>query len=157
MAEPLASESPADASATAPGSGAETPSTTNERPAGSIHESLETNESNRLATALEKQVVWLTVPHEFLQKYGNDLDTSLIFAGLFSAISSAFIIQIQPELQADPDATTQALLLLLVQNMTGTASSAIQTVQQSAGPATIIHDRAVFCISATSLSSSPLS
>ncbi|KAJ7606007.1 hypothetical protein FB45DRAFT_951605 [Roridomyces roridus] len=32
-------------------------------------------------------------------KYSTDLDTSLIFAGLFSAVSSAFIIAIQPELQ----------------------------------------------------------
>ncbi|KAJ7340699.1 hypothetical protein DFH08DRAFT_875043 [Mycena albidolilacea] len=30
-------------------------------------------------------------------KYSTDLDISLIFAGLFSAISSAFIIQIQPQ------------------------------------------------------------
>jgi hypothetical protein len=37
-------------------------------------------------------------------------------AGLFSAVSSAFIIQIQPELKPDP---TQALLVLLVQNITG--------------------------------------
>ncbi|KAJ7921691.1 hypothetical protein B0H13DRAFT_2414865 [Mycena leptocephala] len=33
---------------------------------------------------------------EFQQKYSTDLDTALIFAGLFSAVSSAFIIQIQP-------------------------------------------------------------
>ncbi|KAJ7183683.1 hypothetical protein C8R46DRAFT_1308584 [Mycena filopes] len=33
---------------------------------------------------------------EFREKYGTDLDTALIFAGLFSAVSSAFIIQIQP-------------------------------------------------------------
>ncbi|KAJ7340587.1 hypothetical protein DFH08DRAFT_938517 [Mycena albidolilacea] len=36
---------------------------------------------------------------EFQQKYSTDLDTALIFAGLFSAISSAFIIQIQPAIQ----------------------------------------------------------
>ncbi|KAJ6574451.1 hypothetical protein B0H19DRAFT_875143, partial [Mycena capillaripes] len=35
---------------------------------------------------------------EFQQKYSTDLDTGLIFAGLFSAVGSAFIIQIQPEL-----------------------------------------------------------
>ncbi|KAJ7661866.1 hypothetical protein B0H17DRAFT_953380 [Mycena rosella] len=58
---------------------------------------------------------------QFQHKYGNDLDTSLIFAGLFSAVSSSFIIQIQPELQPDPNAVTQALLLVLVQNMTGAA------------------------------------
>ncbi|KAJ7636767.1 hypothetical protein FB45DRAFT_1138666, partial [Roridomyces roridus] len=39
---------------------------------------------------------------EYQQKYGTDLDTSLIFAGLFSAVSSAFIIQIQPEIQGTP-------------------------------------------------------
>ncbi|KAJ7474416.1 hypothetical protein B0H11DRAFT_1332622 [Mycena galericulata] len=36
---------------------------------------------------------------EFLQKWGTDLDTALIFAGLFSAVSSAFITQIQPQIQ----------------------------------------------------------
>ncbi|KAJ7327638.1 hypothetical protein DFH08DRAFT_940873 [Mycena albidolilacea] len=36
---------------------------------------------------------------ELLQRYSTDLDTSLIFAGLFSAVDSAFIIQIQPEIQ----------------------------------------------------------
>ncbi|KAJ7836456.1 hypothetical protein B0H14DRAFT_3460678 [Mycena olivaceomarginata] len=56
---------------------------------------------------------------EIQRKYGDDLDTSLIFAGLFSAVSSAFIIQIQPELQPDPNAPIEALLALLVQNITG--------------------------------------
>ncbi|KAJ6602849.1 hypothetical protein DFH09DRAFT_1470867 [Mycena vulgaris] len=37
---------------------------------------------------------------EFQRKYSTDLDTALIFAGLFSAVSSAFIIQIQPQLTA---------------------------------------------------------
>ncbi|KAF8193281.1 hypothetical protein K438DRAFT_1589556, partial [Mycena galopus ATCC 62051] len=36
---------------------------------------------------------------ELQQKYGTDLNAGLIFAGLFSAVSSGFIIQIQPELQ----------------------------------------------------------
>ncbi|KAJ7080692.1 hypothetical protein C8R44DRAFT_992403 [Mycena epipterygia] len=36
---------------------------------------------------------------EIQQRYSTDLDTSLIFAGLFSAIDSAFIIQIQPQVQ----------------------------------------------------------
>ncbi|KAJ7734472.1 hypothetical protein B0H16DRAFT_153668 [Mycena metata] len=73
---------------------------------------------------------------EFLQKYGNDLDASLIFAGLFSAVSSAFIIQLQPQFQGDPNATTEALLLLLVQNMTG-AVPAIQLSPQPT-PVTIV-------------------
>ncbi|KAJ7269197.1 hypothetical protein C8J57DRAFT_1000814, partial [Mycena rebaudengoi] len=70
---------------------------------------------------------------EFHKKYGTDLDTSLIFvsnlsilifswvilylkAGLFSAVSSAFIIQIQPELQQDPNEVMQQLLRILIHN-----------------------------------------
>ncbi|KAJ7896458.1 hypothetical protein B0H13DRAFT_1556058, partial [Mycena leptocephala] len=71
---------------------------------------------------------------ELQRKYGNDLDTSLVFAGLFSAVSSTFIIQIQGELLPDPNTETQALLILLVQNMTGVA---IQ-ISQQLGPATIV-------------------
>ncbi|KAJ6560822.1 hypothetical protein DFH09DRAFT_921424, partial [Mycena vulgaris] len=74
---------------------------------------------------------------EFQRKYGDDLDTSLIFAGLFSAVSSAFIIQIQPELQPDPNATTQALLLALVQNITGSTPAGLQ-IAEGTGPAPII-------------------
>ncbi|KAJ6551824.1 hypothetical protein B0H19DRAFT_951187, partial [Mycena capillaripes] len=72
---------------------------------------------------------------EFRTKYGGDLDTSLIFAGLFSAVTSAFIIQIQPGLQPDPNAITQALLVALVQNVTGSSPTAqgIQ-IQTLAGP-----------------------
>ncbi|KAF7352441.1 hypothetical protein MVEN_01208700 [Mycena venus] len=36
---------------------------------------------------------------EFHRKYSTDLDTALIFAGLFSAVDSAFIIQIQSGIQ----------------------------------------------------------
>ncbi|KAJ6472025.1 hypothetical protein C8R45DRAFT_1164782 [Mycena sanguinolenta] len=46
---------------------------------------------------------------EFLQRYSTDLDTSLIFAGLFSAVDSAFIIQIQPEIQ--PHGTRSIVIL----------------------------------------------
>ncbi|KAJ7203158.1 hypothetical protein GGX14DRAFT_399119 [Mycena pura] len=63
---------------------------------------------------------------EFKDKYGTNLDTSLIFAGLFSAVSSAFIIQIQPQLQPDPNVITQGLLLHLVQNLTGSVPPGIQ-------------------------------
>ncbi|KAJ7467513.1 hypothetical protein FB451DRAFT_949507, partial [Mycena latifolia] len=74
---------------------------------------------------------------EFLRKYGNDLDTSLIFAGLFSAVSSAFIIQIQPEFQPDPNATTEALLLILVQNITGPLPG-MQIPPQIGPPTTVV-------------------
>ncbi|KAJ7149471.1 hypothetical protein C8R43DRAFT_834376, partial [Mycena crocata] len=63
---------------------------------------------------------------EFQKKHGADLDTGLIFAGLFSAVSSAFIIQIQPELQPDPNASNQALLMFIVANITGNPSPELQ-------------------------------
>ncbi|KAJ7670690.1 hypothetical protein DFH06DRAFT_1468469 [Mycena polygramma] len=50
---------------------------------------------------------------EFQQKYSTDLDTALIFAGLFSAVDSAFIIQIQPDIQ--PHGTP--LIILVAQNL----------------------------------------
>ncbi|KAJ7191270.1 hypothetical protein GGX14DRAFT_600992 [Mycena pura] len=74
---------------------------------------------------------------EFKDKYGTNLDTSLIFAGLFSAVSSAFIIQIQPQLQPDPNVITQGLLLHLVKNITGSVPPGIQ-VPVPAGDSMII-------------------
>ncbi|KAJ6589416.1 hypothetical protein B0H19DRAFT_850034, partial [Mycena capillaripes] len=51
---------------------------------------------------------------EFQQKYSTDLDTALIFAGLFSAVSSAFIIQIQTQFTPD---TQVPLVLVAVQSL----------------------------------------
>ncbi|KAF8146684.1 hypothetical protein K438DRAFT_1689492, partial [Mycena galopus ATCC 62051] len=75
---------------------------------------------------------------EFQRKYGNDLDTSLIFAGLFSAVSSAFIIQIQPELQPDPNAKIEMLLAGLVRNMTGGTIPGIQFGGQTPLPEIVV-------------------
>ncbi|KAJ7081920.1 hypothetical protein C8R44DRAFT_905064, partial [Mycena epipterygia] len=46
---------------------------------------------------------------DFKEKYSTDLDTGLIFAGLFSAVTSAFIIQIQPQIQ--PKDTSKIVLV----------------------------------------------
>ncbi|KAJ6550327.1 hypothetical protein B0H19DRAFT_1265158 [Mycena capillaripes] len=81
---------------------------------------------------------------ELQRKYGGDLDTSLIFAGLFSAISSAFIIQIQPELQPDP---TQALLTFLLQNMTGVAVPALQMSQPTGPPKIVVIAQGILFVS----------
>ncbi|KAF9777357.1 hypothetical protein BJ322DRAFT_661720 [Thelephora terrestris] len=43
---------------------------------------------------------------KFIGKYDEDLGNTLIFAGLFSAVTSAFIAQVQPQLQPD-SVTTQ--------------------------------------------------
>ncbi|KIJ37900.1 hypothetical protein M422DRAFT_129137, partial [Sphaerobolus stellatus SS14] len=63
---------------------------------------------------------------EFLDRYNGDLDVQLIFAGLFSAVSSAFIVDMQSDLQPAPSSTTDALLAMLVQNMTVTQSSVVK-------------------------------
>ncbi|KAJ6523437.1 hypothetical protein DFH09DRAFT_198643, partial [Mycena vulgaris] len=65
---------------------------------------------------------------EFLEKYSTDLDTCLIFAGLFSAVSSAFIIQIQPALQPDPDVMNQALMRLLIHIVNSSVFSDLDTI-----------------------------
>ncbi|KAF9782722.1 hypothetical protein BJ322DRAFT_166918 [Thelephora terrestris] len=56
--------------------------------------------------------------NDFLKKHGGDLDITLIFAGLFSAVASAFIIPIQAQLQ--PDYTQLSYdLLWMTANSTG--------------------------------------
>ncbi|KAJ7262542.1 hypothetical protein C8J57DRAFT_1632428, partial [Mycena rebaudengoi] len=75
---------------------------------------------------------------EFHKKYGTDLDTSLIFAGLFSAVSSAFIIQIQPELQQDPNEVTQQLLRILIHNANQSLCSGIDLAEPNNGATTTI-------------------
>lgn len=71
------------------------------------------------------------------KKYDEDLNTSLIFvsrlipssllntksggtqAGLFSAVSSAFIIDVQSKLEADPNEMTAAYMRILIHTMNG--------------------------------------
>ncbi|KAH7911656.1 hypothetical protein BJ138DRAFT_994187, partial [Hygrophoropsis aurantiaca] len=52
---------------------------------------------------------------ESLEKYWNDMNIVLIFAGLFSAVSTVFITSMQSSLSPDPTATTNILLMQLVQ------------------------------------------
>ncbi|KAF8840490.1 hypothetical protein BDN67DRAFT_903360, partial [Paxillus ammoniavirescens] len=51
---------------------------------------------------------------EFLDKYKSDMDIVLIFAGLFSAVSTSFIVGMEPSLSPNPSDTTNALLMMLV-------------------------------------------
>ena len=71
-----------------------------------------------------------------MKKYGEDLDTTLIFvsfvshsdigiltrlqAGLFSAVTSAFILDVQPQLQPDTADETIALLRVLIYKIDNT-------------------------------------
>ncbi|KIJ49916.1 hypothetical protein M422DRAFT_160342, partial [Sphaerobolus stellatus SS14] len=58
---------------------------------------------------------------EFLKRYNGDLDVQLIFAlilrraGLFSAVSSTFIVDMGTALQPDPVDITNALLTFLIE------------------------------------------
>ncbi|KAF9782745.1 hypothetical protein BJ322DRAFT_168803 [Thelephora terrestris] len=54
--------------------------------------------------------------NDLLNKYAGDLDTSLLFAGLFSAVATTFIVQIIPSLQANPADLTNSLLLRILQH-----------------------------------------
>ncbi|KAF7360759.1 hypothetical protein MVEN_00807900 [Mycena venus] len=65
---------------------------------------------------------------EFQQKYSTDLDTTLIFAGLFSAVSSAFIIQIQPFLTPPFPIIIVAVLSLLYISLFTTLLAALLAV-----------------------------
>ena len=89
---------------------------------------------------------------EYMKKCDEDLNTTLIFvcptyrsdtcvltwiaqAGLFSAVTSAFVIQVQPGLQPDPNEETAALLRVLIYKTDNTTfGSDIPTVPQWSGP-----------------------
>ncbi|KAF9783437.1 hypothetical protein BJ322DRAFT_1070828 [Thelephora terrestris] len=70
---------------------------------------------------------------EFMQKYGEDLSTTLIFAGLFSAV--------QPQLQSDPNEETAALLRVLIHKIDNTTfgGEAPALPQWAGPPQSIVH------------------
>ena len=47
----------------------------------------------------------------------RNIETGITQAGLFSAVSSAFIIDVQSNLQPDPNETTAAYMRILIHNM----------------------------------------
>ncbi|KIJ53081.1 hypothetical protein M422DRAFT_155585, partial [Sphaerobolus stellatus SS14] len=72
-------------------------------------------EHNQAIFWTEYERVAKQTDEEFLERYNGDLDVQLIFAGLFSAVSSTFIVQMEGALQPDPNTTTNALLAFLIQ------------------------------------------
>ncbi|KAJ7909957.1 hypothetical protein B0H13DRAFT_2488991, partial [Mycena leptocephala] len=58
-------------------------------------------------------------------KFNSDLDPLLIFAGLFSAILTAFLIEIRKGLQEDLQSTTNTLLMVLIENQRNVTHSQI--------------------------------
>ncbi|KAG2032633.1 hypothetical protein BDR03DRAFT_873633 [Suillus americanus] len=51
---------------------------------------------------------------EFLERHTGDMDIVLVFSGLFSAVSTSFIVAMESGLSPDPSDTTNALLTQLV-------------------------------------------
>ncbi|KAF9789723.1 hypothetical protein BJ322DRAFT_553515 [Thelephora terrestris] len=47
---------------------------------------------------------------DYIKKYEEDLTTTLLFAGLFSAVNSVFVIDVYSKLQPNPNAQSTALL-----------------------------------------------
>ncbi|KAG1844262.1 hypothetical protein C8R48DRAFT_539289, partial [Suillus tomentosus] len=64
---------------------------------------------------------------EFLERYTTDMDIVLIFSGLFSAVSTSFIVAMESNLSPDPSDTTNALLKQLVQIGLGNLAEAGST------------------------------
>ena len=100
-----------------------------------------------------------------MEKYDEDLNTTLIFvsftsssnvhaltgpqAGLFSAVTSAFIIEVHSHLQQDPNDVTAALLRVLLYKMdSSTFGNDVPTLPQWTGPPrTIVHVQAILLAS----------
>ena len=99
---------------------------------------------------------------EFLKKYDEDLNTTLIFvsfaenfqrlhanlgyqAGLFSAVTSAFIIEVDSQLKPDPGDETAALLRVLIYEINNaTFGDNVPTLPQWTGPPpTMVHVQAI--------------
>ncbi|KAG2073812.1 hypothetical protein BDR04DRAFT_1009760 [Suillus decipiens] len=78
---------------------------------------------------------------EFLERYYNDMDIVLVFSGLFSAVSSAFIVAMESNLSPDPSVTTNALLTQLVLIGLGNFTAAGSTPVAPAWSPSIAHLR----------------
>ncbi|KAG1763874.1 hypothetical protein EDD22DRAFT_802050, partial [Suillus occidentalis] len=64
---------------------------------------------------------------DFLERYNSDMDIVLVFSGLFSAVSTTFIVAMESNLSPDPNDTTHALLTQLVQIGLGNFTAAGST------------------------------
>ncbi|KAG9047229.1 hypothetical protein FS837_002751 [Tulasnella sp. UAMH 9824] len=74
--------------------------------------SLPTNERDRFWKHYQQEAA--VYDANFLEKHNRSLDVVLIFSGLFSAVTTAFIIYLHPSLSQDPEETTQNLLKILI-------------------------------------------
>ncbi|KAG2142288.1 uncharacterized protein EDB93DRAFT_1088938, partial [Suillus bovinus] len=71
----------------------------------------------------------------FVEKYTSDLDNSLIFAGLFSAVNATFLGTMLPDLSPVPSDTTNALLTMIYYQLNNTTSpEQISSISSWNGP-----------------------
>ncbi|KIJ32509.1 hypothetical protein M422DRAFT_184449 [Sphaerobolus stellatus SS14] len=76
---------------------------------------------------------------DFIDRHNSDLDSLLIFAGLFSTVNSAFIVQMQADLSPNPSSTPNALLMLLIHTIdNATFADQNLTLPQWNGPCSTI-------------------
>ncbi|KAG1906367.1 uncharacterized protein F5891DRAFT_942306 [Suillus fuscotomentosus] len=61
---------------------------------------------------------------KFLEQYTSDMNIVLIFSGLFSAVSTSFIVAMESDFSPDPSDTTNALLKQLMQIRLGNLAEA---------------------------------
>ncbi|KAG2151279.1 uncharacterized protein EDB93DRAFT_310138, partial [Suillus bovinus] len=69
-----------------------------------------------------------------LDQSSNDMDSILLFSGIFSTVSSAFIVAMESNLSPDPSDTTNALLKQLVQIGLGNLTAADSTPADPPSP-----------------------
>ncbi|KAF9644199.1 hypothetical protein BDM02DRAFT_3103337, partial [Thelephora ganbajun] len=93
---------------------------------------------------------------EFMRKYDEDLNTTLIFVGLSFAVASAFVIQVDVQLQPDHNEETTALLRVLIYKMDNTTFGGdVPTIPQWSGPPrVIIQIQVILCASLSAGASS---
>ncbi|GJE97511.1 hypothetical protein PsYK624_137320 [Phanerochaete sordida] len=68
---------------------------------------------------------------EEMEYYGKDIDTLLVFAGLFSAFLTAFVVQTYPMLTDDDSSTTNQLLALSVSMQLRTTGASVPSTVNS--------------------------
>ncbi|KAJ7164093.1 hypothetical protein C8R46DRAFT_1098721 [Mycena filopes] len=83
--------------------------TTNEKTTPAIHDDKHAN----FAPTMDQAKMF---DDNLANLFNSDLDPLLIFAGLFSAILAAFLIEIRKGLQEDLQSVTNNLLIILIQN-----------------------------------------
>ncbi|KAI0784755.1 hypothetical protein C8Q75DRAFT_697081, partial [Abortiporus biennis] len=76
-----------------------------------------------------------------VQDCKEDMDTLLVFAGLFSAVMTAFNIEYYQVLQQDPVKTTQAILLQISQQLSNSNQSTSSSFTGSSGIGTSSNSR----------------